>query len=86
MIRPIFNRKVVMNPEDAAELATILHPRIAVPIHYRYTAGFLRDHLLLKYHNTPDALPHEFLRVMAAQAPSTVVRILEPGERLVVTR
>jgi hypothetical protein len=34
MIRKMMNRKVVMNPEDAAELSAILHPGIAIPIHF----------------------------------------------------
>ncbi|HLV97238.1 MAG TPA: MBL fold metallo-hydrolase [Ktedonobacterales bacterium] len=86
MIRPLLNHKIVMNPEDAAELAAILHPRMVVPIHYRYTAGFLRDHVLLKYHQAPSALPQEFLQAMATRAPEAPVRVLDPGERLVITR
>ncbi len=85
MIRPILNRKVVMNPEDAAELSAILRPRIAVPIHYTYTAGPIRDRLLLKYHNAPRDLPQEFVEVMATHAPETAVRTLAPGEPLQVT-
>ena len=34
--------------DDAqAELAAVLKARLAVPIHYRYTAGPIRDRLLL---------------------------------------
>jgi L-ascorbate metabolism protein UlaG (beta-lactamase superfamily) len=85
MIRPILNRKVVMNPADAAELCAILRPRIAVPFHYAYTAGPFRDRFLLKYHNAPCDLPHEFVEIMAARAPETAVHILAPGEPLQVT-
>jgi L-ascorbate metabolism protein UlaG (beta-lactamase superfamily) len=86
MLRPLLNRKIVMNPEDAAELAAIIQPDLVVPIHYRYTAGFLRDHLLLKYQQAPAALPQAFRQAMAARAPDVPVRILAPGERLVITR
>jgi L-ascorbate metabolism protein UlaG (beta-lactamase superfamily) len=85
MIRPILNRKIVMNPADAAELCAILCPRIAIPFHYAYTAGPLRDRLLLKYHNAPADLPQEFVEIMATRAPETAVHFLAPGEPLKVT-
>jgi len=84
MIRPILNRKIVMNPGDAAELCVLLRPRIAIPIHYAYTAGPFRDRFLLKYHNAPRDLPQEFVEVMTTRAPETAVHILAPGEPLQV--
>ncbi len=78
MIRPLLNRQVVMNARDAAEHCGILQPRIAIPIHYKFTAGWLRDRILLKYNGTPE----EFTRATARQAPATQVRILVPGEPL----
>jgi L-ascorbate metabolism protein UlaG (beta-lactamase superfamily) len=47
-IRPAFNRQVVMDAVEAAELTSVLRPRLAVPIHYAYTAGPIRDRVLLK--------------------------------------
>lgn len=85
MIRPMLNWKVVMNPEDAAALSAILHPRIAVPIHYTYTAGPVRDHLLLKYQHASSDLPRVFRAAMENKAPETEVRVLAPGEPLQVT-
>lgn len=79
-IRPLLNRKVVMSARDAAELCSVLRPRIAVPIHYRFTAGPLRDRLLLKYDGTPE----EFMQAAARHAPETTVRVLAPGEPLQV--
>jgi L-ascorbate metabolism protein UlaG (beta-lactamase superfamily) len=67
-----------MNAEQAAELASVLHPRVAVPIHYTYTAGVLRDRLFLRYDGTPE----RFRAAMAAQAPDTDVHVLAPGEPL----
>jgi L-ascorbate metabolism protein UlaG (beta-lactamase superfamily) len=78
MIRPLLNRQVVMNAQDAAELCKMLQPRVAIPIHYKFTAGRLRDMLLLKYKGTPE----EFSRAVAQRAPESLVRILAPGEPL----
>lgn len=77
-IRPALNRRVVMNAEQAAELCGVLRPKVAVPIHYRFTAGPVRDRLLLKYDGTPE----RFQRAVANHAPATTVRILAPGEPL----
>lgn len=77
-IRPLFNRKVVMSAKDAAELCSILHPRVAVPIHYTFTAGPLRDRLLLKYEGSAN----EFVQTVVQRSLKTLVRILPPGEPL----
>jgi L-ascorbate metabolism protein UlaG (beta-lactamase superfamily) len=77
-IRPAFNRQVVMNAEQAGELCTVLRPRLAVPTHYAFTAGPLRDRLFLKYDGTPE----RFTRAVAQHAPATTVRVLAPGEPL----
>ena len=77
-IRPAFNRQVVMNAEQAGELCTVLQPRFAVPTHYAFTAGPIRDHLFLKYDRTPE----RFERAVAQLAPATTARVLAPGEPL----
>ena len=82
MLRPMLNRKLVMNPEEAAEVCSLLHPPFAVPIHYTYTAGPFRDRLLLKYHAAPEELLREFVAAATSKAPETQVRILAPGEQL----
>ena len=79
-IRPAFNRQVVMTAEQAAELAGVLRPRVAVPIHYAYTAGPVRDRLLLRYDGTAD----RFGAALRAAAATTQAKILEPGEPLTV--
>ena len=58
----------------------MLRPRVAVPIHYAYTAGPLRDRLLLKYDGTPE----RFGTALRAAAPTTQAMILEPGEPVTV--
>ena len=80
-IRPAFNRQVVMTAEEAAELSGVLRPHFAVPIHYRYTAGPIRDRLLLRYDGTPE----RFAAALTSAAPGTQPRILEPGEPLTVS-
>jgi len=79
-IRPAFNRQVVMTAEQAAELCAVLRPKVAVPIHYAFTAGPLRDRLFLKYDGTPE----RFLNAAARHAPATTVRILPPGQPLIL--
>jgi len=79
-IRPAFNRRVVMTAEQAAELAAVLRAGVAVPIHYRYSAGPIRDRLLLKYDGTPE----RFAEALSAAAPAVQAKVLEPGEPLIV--
>src|SRR5258707_15428245 len=75
-IRPAFNRQVVMNAQEAAELAELLRPRFAVPIHYAFTGGPLRDRLLLKYTGTAV----EFVQQMDQRGTATEDRVLDPGQ------
>jgi L-ascorbate metabolism protein UlaG (beta-lactamase superfamily) len=84
-IRPLGNRQVVMNAQDAAELCRIIEPRYAVPIHYTFTGGPIMNALLLKYAGTPQELTQKFQQAAAKLAPETIVRILAPGEPLLVT-
>jgi L-ascorbate metabolism protein UlaG (beta-lactamase superfamily) len=77
-IRPAFNHQVVMNPEQAAELCAVLRPKVAVPIHYAFTAGRLRDALFLKHDGTPE----RFQQAATRTAPATTIRILAPGQPL----
>jgi L-ascorbate metabolism protein UlaG (beta-lactamase superfamily) len=75
-IRPTFNRQVVMSAEEAGELCAVLRPNVAVPTHYAFTAGPIRDRLFLKYNGTPE----RFQQAAARHAPATSVRVLPPGE------
>ncbi len=68
-----------LDPEGAARAAEILRPRIAVPIHWGtfYPRGVrTRDRL-----TTP---PRVFATSVAQIAPDVEVRVLEPGESLVL--
>jgi L-ascorbate metabolism protein UlaG (beta-lactamase superfamily) len=75
-----------MNPEDAAQLCGIIHPRYAVPMHYTFTGGPEKDKTLLKYVGTPEELLRSFQSSVAERAPETTARILAPGEPLVVKK
>src|SRR5207248_10169517 len=79
-IRPLLNRKVVMDPQEAAALCRILRPRYAVPIHYAYTGGPIGDRLLVKHTGTPEA----FVQAAAKIATGTTTCILAPGELLTI--
>lgn len=83
-IRPAGNRKVVMDAKDAAELCRILEPRYAVPIHYSFTGGRIMDTLFLGYAGSPSELTREFQQATASVSPKTLVRVLAPGEPLVI--
>jgi len=76
----MFNRQVVMDPLEAAELCRILNPRYAVPIHYAYTGGPIGDRLLVKHDGTPEA----FVQAAAELATETTTSILAPGEPLTI--
>jgi L-ascorbate metabolism protein UlaG (beta-lactamase superfamily) len=70
-----------LDPEGAARAIALVEPRIAIPIHWGtfLPAGLGRRNTALL--TEP---PLEFLRHMAALAPSTRVEVLAPGESLVV--
>jgi L-ascorbate metabolism protein UlaG (beta-lactamase superfamily) len=70
------NRQVVMTPEEAARVVSLLRPALAVPIHYAFKGGWLMDHLVLKYNGSVD----RFRSAVSVQAPGAEVRIVSPGE------
>ena len=77
-IRPMLNRQVVMNVQEAAEVCQMLQASHAIPIHYAYTGGPIGDALLVKHSGTPE----EFAQAVARRAPETQVHILPPGQPL----
>ncbi|MFB7946998.1 MBL fold metallo-hydrolase [Kitasatospora phosalacinea] len=80
-IRPALNRQVVMDARQAAELTAVLRPRLAVPIHYAFTAGRLREATVLKLvRDRPDL----YRDAAADLAPDTAVHVLAPGQPLLL--
>jgi L-ascorbate metabolism protein UlaG (beta-lactamase superfamily) len=82
MLRPMLDKRGVMNPEEAAELTAILRPRYGVPTHYAFHGGWLGDRLVLKY----DGSPERYHAAAKEAAPATRVEILSPGQPLGIPR
>jgi L-ascorbate metabolism protein UlaG (beta-lactamase superfamily) len=78
----VLGEQVVMNPEEAAELAGLLKAEVAVPMHYRFKGSWFTDTFILGYDGTPE----RFMSAATKHAVNTQVRILEPGEVLHLTR
>jgi L-ascorbate metabolism protein UlaG (beta-lactamase superfamily) len=74
------NRQVVMNAEEAAELTSVLRPKVAIPQHYAFTAGPIGDRLILK----SDKDPTLYVDAARRHVPDVPVTVITPGERLVV--
>jgi L-ascorbate metabolism protein UlaG (beta-lactamase superfamily) len=74
-IRPMNLQQVVMNAEQAAELAAVLRPALAIPHHYAFTSGRLGDRLITK----SDRDPRHFAEAAARLAPGVAVRLVTPG-------
>ena len=79
---PSLGRGQHMDPERAAESLSLLRPRIAVPIHWgTYHPLHLGLREAPRYLSEP---PERFVRAAAAAAPDVDVRVLRPGETLVL--
>jgi L-ascorbate metabolism protein UlaG (beta-lactamase superfamily) len=74
----VLGEQVVMNAEQAADLAGRLHAEVAVPIHYRFHGSWFTDSFILSYDGTPE----RFVAAMQASAPATAGMLLEPGQVL----
>jgi hypothetical protein len=68
-----------MDAAQAAELTGLLHPRLAVPMHYAYTAGPIGDRILVKLDRNH---PEHYQDAASDLAPGTEVRILPTGQAL----
>jgi L-ascorbate metabolism protein UlaG (beta-lactamase superfamily) len=74
----VMGEQVVMNAEQAAELAARLGAEAAVPIHYRFHGSWFTDSFILSYDGTPE----RFLAAVKTSAPATQGLVLEPGQVL----
>jgi L-ascorbate metabolism protein UlaG (beta-lactamase superfamily) len=79
-IRMAGNKQVVMNAEEAAELTAALRPKLAVPQHYAFTGGTVGDRFFLK----SDKNPAHFVEAARRLAPGIPVKVIDPGEPLIV--
>jgi L-ascorbate metabolism protein UlaG (beta-lactamase superfamily) len=80
-IRPLFNKKIVMDADDAAALVAVLKPDLTIPHHYAFTSGPLGDRLITK----GDRDPQSFVRAVQRLSPESLVRVTIPGERVDLT-
>ncbi len=78
----VLGEQVVMNAEQAAELAGLLGAEVAVPMHYRFKGSWFTDSFILSYDGTPE----RFLAAAKKAAPTTRAVVLEPGEVLNLSR
>jgi L-ascorbate metabolism protein UlaG (beta-lactamase superfamily) len=78
-IRPAGGLQVVMNATEAAELTATLRARVAIPHHYAFTSGRLGDLMITEGEREPLRFASEVARL----APSTQVRVVLPGQRVI---
>jgi L-ascorbate metabolism protein UlaG (beta-lactamase superfamily) len=78
----VLGEQVVMNAEQAAELANVIGAEVAVPMHYRFKGSWFTDSFILSYDGTPE----RFLAAALKMAPGTQARVLQPGEVLRLTQ
>ncbi len=69
-----------MSPQDAARALTLLHPKLAIPIHWGTYLPLGTAWLKPKFHRLP---PRIFADAASKIAPDVEVRILRPGESTV---
>jgi L-ascorbate metabolism protein UlaG (beta-lactamase superfamily) len=74
-IRPLGNKRVVMNARDAATLTAWLNPKVVIPIHYRYTPAWYRRPLI-RFERDPGL----FVKTVKERALQVEVKVLAPGE------
>ena len=77
-IRPLLNKKIVMDAEDAAQLVAVLKPTLTIPHHYAFTSGSLGDKLITK----GDRNPGHFVDAVKRVSPSSRILVTNPGQRI----
>jgi L-ascorbate metabolism protein UlaG (beta-lactamase superfamily) len=65
-----------MDALEAARAASMLRPRVAIPVHWGTLRPLIGPRAVLDHAHAP----HEFARHLAQLAPEVEVRILQPGE------
>jgi L-ascorbate metabolism protein UlaG (beta-lactamase superfamily) len=78
-LKPLLNRKVVMDAEDAARLCALLRPETVIPMHYAFEArDWFHDAFLISYERGPE----RFAAACRRLAPEVRVCVAEPGRRV----
>jgi L-ascorbate metabolism protein UlaG (beta-lactamase superfamily) len=77
-----------MSPRSAAHALSLLRPRIAVPIHWGtlYVPGsaYAGKQATYAWFQRTRKRPEEFVRLATESAPDVEVRLLEPGQSLLL--
>ena len=77
-----------LSPRSAAHALSLLRPRIAVPIHwgtlYMPGSAYVGKQVTYAWFQRTRKRPEEFVRLAAESAPDVEVRLLEPGQSLLV--
>lgn len=81
-LRTEHDRRVVMNAEDAAELAGALRPKLVIPQHYAFTGGRIGDRVLLRSEKDPS----RFVDAVRRLAPEVAAVVIGTGQPLTVTQ
>jgi L-ascorbate metabolism protein UlaG (beta-lactamase superfamily) len=79
-IKPLMNRQMSMDPEDAARVCSLLNIPVSVPIHYAFNGGWFSTTFLLSHRGTPE----KFAEATRRLSPSTNVVTLIPGQPLML--
>ncbi len=79
-IKPLMNRQMSMDPEDAARVCSLLDIPVCVPIHYAFNGGWFSSTFLLSHKGTPQ----KFAEAARYQSPSINVITLSPGQPLML--
>jgi L-ascorbate metabolism protein UlaG (beta-lactamase superfamily) len=79
-VRPMNDRQVVMDAEEAAALTAVLKPTLAVPHHYAFHSGRLGDRMITR----GDQDPRHYADAVARIAPGIEVRLVLPGTLVTV--
>jgi L-ascorbate metabolism protein UlaG (beta-lactamase superfamily) len=82
-VKPMLNRKMVMNAEDAARLCAQLRPGVVVPMHYAFEArDRFHDTFLISY----DRGPQRFVEACGRLAPDVKVVVAATGQEVAVDK
>lgn len=80
-VKPMLNRKMVMDAEDAAELTRLLSPAMVIPMHYAFESrNWFHDTFLISYSKGPE----RFVDACARRGLESIVRVARPGEEVTV--
>ena len=80
-VKPMLNRKMVMDADDAARLCAQLRPRTVVPMHYAFEArDWFHDTFLISYARGAE----RFVEACSRLAPETKVQVVPPGLEITV--